>query len=89
MLMLCTTCVWWIWMVFRRNSCLVVRRNESLSSRGWWACGFVVGPFLGKPFRLMLRACFFDVVEVFATACGKHAPHRTQCVSRPLPNTPP
>ena len=58
-LVLCTTCVWWIWMVFRRNSCLVVHRNESLSSRGWWTCGFVVCPFLGKPFLPMLRACFF------------------------------
>ena len=61
MLVLCTTCVWWIWMVFRRNSCPVVRRKESLSSRGWWTwtCGFVVRPFLGIPFRPMLRACFF------------------------------
>ena len=58
-LVLCTTCVWWIWIVFHSNSCLVVHRNESLSSRGWWTCGIVVGPFLGKPFRPMLRACFF------------------------------
>ena len=40
-LVLCTTCVWWIWMVFRRNSCLVVRHNESLSSRGWWTCASI------------------------------------------------
>ena len=42
MLVLCTTCVWWIWIVFHRNSCLVVHRNESLSFGGWWTCGFVV-----------------------------------------------
>ena len=45
--------------------------------------------FSENPFVRCCAHAFFDVVEVFATACGKHAPHRTQRVSRPLPNTPP